>query len=131
MDTFTNTQVLAFLLGLYFLAASMNLLTDGPATMGMIKELIAQPALGFLSGIAAFSIGGAIIATHYDWSSLLSSFITLVGWIAVAEGFLLIACRKWFLGIFEKINFSTGIIKIFGIAILIIGILLIWASIGI
>jgi len=128
VDTFTTTQILAGLMGLYFVAAGINLLTNSEATLGMIKDMIGQPVFGFLGGLVAFTVGGVIVAIHHDWSSLLAGFITLIGWIALAEGVLLIACGKWFLGLFARLKFTAGIIKMFGAGTLTLGVVMIWAG---
>ena len=125
LENLTTTQFLAGLIGLYFLAAGPGLLSDRNSFSGLLKELNTQPMLGYLGGIIAFAIGGAIVGVHNDWSSLLSGFVSLVGWISLAEGVLMLACRKWYLGLFTRIALSPGLVTAFGLGTLIIGVVLI------
>ena len=130
LEHYTATQFLAVLIGVYFLAAGTGLLTDHKAVSKMLKELIEQPLLGYLGGVIAFVIGGAIIAVHNNWSSLLSGLISLFGWISFAEGVLMLAFRNWFLGLWGRLasSFSPGFVRAAGIATMVAGVLLIWAG---
>jgi hypothetical protein len=60
----TTTHTLAALIGLYFFAAGVGLLVERNNAAELLRELTAQPVLGFLGGIIAFVIGGAIIGVH-------------------------------------------------------------------
>lgn len=128
LEHYTATQILAALIGLYLLAAGIGLLTDRKAVSKMLKELTEQPLLGYLGGVIAFVIGGAIIAVHNNWSSLLSGLVSLVGWISLAEGVLMLAFRNWFLGLWGRLTFSPGFVGAGGIASVVAGVLLIWAG---
>ena len=126
LENLTTTQFLAGLIGLYFLAAGVGVLSERNNFSGLLKELNTQPMLGYLGGIIAFAIGGAIVGIHNDWSSLLSGFVSLVGWISLAEGVLMLAySRKWYLGLFTRIALSPGLVTVFGLGTLIIGVVLI------
>ena len=129
-EAFSVTQILAILIGLYFLAAGIGLITDSKTFAGMMKTMKDQPVFGYLGGLIAFAVGGAIVATHNDWSSVLSGFVSLIGWVALIEGILLIAFRKWFVGLFTRLNISAGFAKLMGIGTAIAGAVLIYAGIG-
>jgi len=128
LEQYTATQILAALIGLYFVAVGIGLLTDRKTLPKMLKELQEQPFLGYLGGVLAFVIGGAIIAVHNNWSGLLSGFVSLVGWVSLAEGVLILAFRKWFLGLWGRLTFSPGFVGAGGIASVIAGVLLIWSG---
>ena len=129
LDNPTTTQILAALIGLYFLAAGVGLLVDRKNASELMRELTAHPMFGFLGGIIAFAIGGAIVAVHNNWDSLLSGFVSLVGWMSLAEGVLMLACRKWFLGLFTRLALSPGVVTVFGLGTLIAGAMLVSAAI--
>lgn len=125
MDT---TSTLASLIGLYFVAAGTGLLVDRDIFTKVIAELRDQTVLGFIAGIVTFVIGGAIVAIHNDWSGLLAGVVSLVGWLALAEGVLMLAFRRWFLGLFLGFDFSPRAITAFGAGTTILGLLLILAA---
>lgn len=125
MDT---TSTIASLIGLYFVAAGVGLLVDRDFCAKVIAELRDQTVLGFIGGIVTFVIGGSIVAIHNDWSGLLSGFVSLVGWFALAEGVLILAFRRWFLGLFSGFDLSPHVITAFGAGTTSLGLLLILAA---
>lgn len=125
MDT---TSTFASLIGLYFVAAGIGLLIDRDLPRRVIAELRDQAVLGFLGGIVAFVVGGTIVAVHNDWSGWLAGFVSLVGWAALAEGVLILAFRKWFLGLFSGFDLSRNVIFGFGAGTASLGVLLIVAA---
>lgn len=122
------THVLASLIGLYFVAAGIGLLVDREAFSNAIGELDAHPMLGYLGGIIAFVIGGTIVGLHNNWSTLLAGFVSAVGWAALAEGVLMLAVRKWFLGLFTGLGQSPNIVRAFGYGTVAGGLLLLYAT---
>ncbi len=124
----TTTETLASLIGLYFAAAGIGLLVDRDGFSAAMKELPDHPMLGYLGAILAFVIGGAIIGVHNNWDGLLSGFVSLIGWLSLAEGVAMLAFRKTFLGFFARMALSPGVIAGFGVGTLAAGILLLIAA---
>ena len=124
----TTTQTLAALIGLYFVAAGTGLLFDRNAVKAMFDELRAQPMLAYLAGVMAFAIGGSIVAIHNDWSSFTSGFVSLIGWLALAEGVLLLAIRDRFLAAFDGWWLSKGFATGMGAVTVITGFILVIAA---
>jgi len=129
-ESLSHTQSLAALIGLYFLAAGVGLLRDRDALIQMFQELKTQPMLGYLGAVLAFAIGGAIVAVHNDWSTWLSSFVSLVGWISLVEGTLLLAARTWFLEKVEGMATSDRFVKVMSVATLAVGAVLMWCALS-
>ena len=71
-----------------------------------------------------------MVAVHNDWNGLLSGFISLIGWVALGEGVLLLAFRKWFLGLFDRLTLSMGFVTTMGIATMIAGVVLLALAFG-
>jgi hypothetical protein len=124
----TTTHTLAALIGLYFLAAGVGLLVERDKASELMRDLTSQPMFGFIGGIMAFAIGGAIVGVHNNWNSLLSGFVSLVGWGSLLEGVLMLACRRWFLGLFARWTLSPSIVTAFAVGTLLAGAVLVWAA---
>lgn len=126
-DALTTTQILAGLIALYFVAAGVGVMLERGDIASMFDDFLNQPALGYLGAILAFAIGGAIVAVHNDWSGLVAGFVSLVGWIALIEGVLLLAARKAYLGLFARTARSESACFAFGAAFAIVGALVLLA----
>ena len=70
----STTQMLAALLGLYFVSAGTGLLVERQNMSAMFNELSSQSMLGYLGGIIAFAIGAVIISIHNDLERPVSGF---------------------------------------------------------
>lgn len=116
---FSVTETLAALIGLYFLAAGVGLLGNRYDIARMFDDLKSQPMLGYFGGLIAFAIGGALVAVHNDWSGWLAAFVSLVGWVALLEGILMLAMPGWYIGLFDGLQRKPGLIK--GLAWLTVG----------
>ena len=83
------TLHLAVLIGLYELSAGLAGLTGRINWAAMLDEFERSPTLTFVTGFMAFAIGGTLILVHCLWIDVLAVIVSLMGWIALAEGMLL------------------------------------------
>jgi len=88
------TLHLAVLIGLYELAAGIVSLSGRMDWTAMLDEFERSPGLTFVTGFVCFAIGGAMILGHNHWTDPLAVIVSLVGWIAAAEGLLIMLMGK-------------------------------------
>jgi hypothetical protein len=86
----TLTELLARIFGLYMLAAGVGLALNNHNLPRMLEEM-RRPFIFYLGGLIAFAIGAVIVSVHNDFSGPLAIFITLIGWVALAEGVIMLA----------------------------------------
>ena len=122
------TNILAALIGLYFICGGIAILRDRKVMSGMMQALADQPLLSYFGGVMAFAIGGTILAVHSLWTGWLAGFVTLVGWVALAEGVLLIAAREPFLKIVSKLKLENRFGTVMSLGIIALGGVLLVAS---
>lgn len=122
------TNILAALIGLYFICGGIAILCDRKVISGMMQSLADQPLLSYFGGVMAFAIGGTILAVHSLWTGWLAGFVTLVGWVALAEGVLLIAARDPFLRLVSKLKLENRFGTFIGLGIIALGGVLLVAS---
>ena len=122
------TNILAALIGLYFICGGIAILCDRKVISGMMQSLADQPLLSYFGGVMAFAIGGTILAVHSLWTGWLAGFVTLVGWVALAEGVLLIAARDPFLRLVSKLKLENRFGTFMGLGIIALGGVLLVAS---
>jgi hypothetical protein len=88
------TLHLAVLIGLYELAAGLVSLSGRMDWTAMLDEFERSPGLTFVTGFMAFAIGGAIVLGHNHWTDPLAVIVSLIGWIAAAEGLLIMVMGR-------------------------------------
>ena len=97
------TLWIATAVGAYMLAAGLGGAIERSRWSEIIRELRHSPGLTFLAGVVTFSLGAVIVMVHNDWSSVLSGFVSLMGWAAVIEGLILLAFPKLLLDLSERL----------------------------
>ena len=130
LETMTITQVLALFIGLYCLGAGLGLVLDWKGFRTIMEELRDYSLTGFLTGVVTFTLGALIVTLHNDWSSLLSSIVSLMGWGALIEGFLLLAIRRSFVALFSGFPITAKTMIPYGIFAILLGVFLIFGAIG-
>jgi len=128
IEGYSATDVIAALIGLYMLAGGVGMLTDRDVWSRVIKEFAASPALGYLAGIVAFAIGAAIVAAHNLWGTPLEIAVSVIGWVALAEGMLMLALRRPFIGFFARLTLSESMVRIFAGLTVVFGVALLYAA---
>jgi hypothetical protein len=92
MDPLTIS--LAKLIGPAVLAVGLGILCSknyyAKAYRNLEKETIAL----LVSGLLALVIGIAIVGNHNVWDNPLAGFVSLIGWLSIAKGLLLIVFPK-------------------------------------
>lgn len=82
------TLHLLVLIGLYELAAGIASFTGRVDWIALLDEFDRSPALTFMTGFMVYVLGGVVILVHCIWTDPLAIIVSAVGWIAAAEGLL-------------------------------------------
>jgi hypothetical protein len=77
---------LAKLIGPVMLVAAVSLLVHTKAYRAMAQEYLRSPALIYLSGLAAMTLGIAIVLNHNVWVANWPVLITVFGWLSAIGG---------------------------------------------
>jgi hypothetical protein len=79
------------LLGLYCIALSIPLVVHPQTTLEIMKAIIQNRPLLFISGLMGMTAGLAIVLAHNVWSGgALPVIVTIFGWAALVKGMLLL-----------------------------------------
>ena len=116
----TLTDFLARIFGLYMLAAGTGLALNNHNLPKMLEEM-RQPFLFYLGGLMAFAMGAVIVGVHNDVSGPLAIFITLIGWVALAEGVIMLAFPKVLLAFADRMLGLMDSGRVWGIAVAALG----------
>ena len=91
------TLHLSMLFGLYELATGLGSLTGRLRWDALIDEIARPPALVLITGLVTFTIGATLVSIHNLWTDALAVVVTLIGWLALIEGLILLAAPGPFL----------------------------------
>jgi len=119
------TLHLLVLIGLYELAAGIAGLTGRLDWGAMFEEFERSPSLSFVTGFMVFVIGGVMIMSHHHWTDPLAIVVSLVAWIALIEGLLIMIVAQPLLIFFRPVLGSQRAISafaaLFGIVLIVLG----------
>ncbi len=88
--TLPLTLYLAQAIGLYLLLVGLSALVAPQRWRQAMDEFSASAALPLVTGVFVFFLGIALVRIHWVLTDPLAIVVTLVGWIALLEGALLI-----------------------------------------
>lgn len=87
----TRTAFLGKLLGLYLIAVSLSIFAHPHAITKILKGIIQDPSLLFVTGLLGVTAGLAIVLAHNVWSDgALPIIVTIFGWASLLKGMLLL-----------------------------------------
>lgn len=124
LETYTLTQTLALLLGIYMAAAGIGLITDAKSFAAIMDEFRSNIGLTYIAAVAAFALGGTMVAIHNLWGSPLEIIVTLVGWAALLEGVLMLAFRRPFFTLIGAMPLNEGFMKGYGVFVILLAVAL-------
>ncbi|MFP3944566.1 MAG: DUF2065 domain-containing protein [Alphaproteobacteria bacterium] len=115
------TEILARIFGLYMIAAGIGVLFSRSLFSRMLDELRGGVTLAYLSGVLAFAVGAVTVSLHNDWAGPPAAVISLIGWLALAEGTLLLAAPRPFLNALARVRLKGGVITGLGAFAVLLG----------
>ena len=92
MDTISIlTLRLAEAIGLYMIVVGIGGLVSPSRWRAMMDDLDRSPGLVMALGFPVFAVGAALVLIHSIWTDPLAVIVSLIGYVALFEGALLLA----------------------------------------
>ena len=88
---------LARALGIYFVVLCLAMLTKRKFFHEVLQSVAGSKAVLYLSGLFSLIIGLLIVLSHNIWDCNWRIIVTVVGWLALVKGVLLIIAPKTFM----------------------------------
>lgn len=86
----TATLIAARILGPLLLAAGVAFILQRARMLGAVDAFIEDDTLAVFAGFISLALGLTLTALHDRWSGFTQIVISLIGWIAVVRGVLLL-----------------------------------------
>ena len=90
----------------------------------MVKEFTKSPALCYMGGVLALFFGLFILIFHNKWDASWTTIITIIGWLSVIKGALLIACPKIHPNVLNWMCKGEAAMRYVGVIYLLLGLFL-------
>ena len=81
---------LAQILGLVYLVIGVGVIFNSGYYHDMMKDFLKSPAILYLGGVMALLVGFLIVTYHNVWEQSWVVIITIIGWIALVKGVVLL-----------------------------------------
>src|SRR3954469_14998646 len=85
-DIVPSSLFLARLIGPFAFALGLAMLIRRAEIHALANEVLASPALMFITGLMTLPAGLAIVLTHNVWTPDWRVVITILGWLAIVSG---------------------------------------------
>lgn len=125
-----TTLVLARILGGYMAITGVALLIHRDMAEELLERLKSDFPLTFTMAILALVMGLVIVSIHNVWTGPVSIVISLVGWLAVIEGFGIMVLRQRYLALVAPLVRPAGAVAAWSVAAILLGLWLLWAGLG-
>lgn len=108
-------------LSIMYIAAGVGILVNPDFYKRLFEDFFERPSVLYIGGVMALVIGYLILAFHNMWTKDLSVIITIIGWIALIKGIAILVQPKLMVALSKAIIKKEGLLKVAGIAVIIIG----------
>lgn len=125
-----TTDYLALLFGIYMIAAAAGMLRRPQMVDAIMRGLKDNDLLAFILGIFILAVGGAIVGVHNRWDTPLEFVVSLIGWAALVEGFLMLLAHDLYIGVFAGISWSHRLVRIISVLCILGGVALVAAALA-
>ena len=110
------------ILSIVYIAVGVGMLINPDFYRRMFEDFIEHVSVMYLGGVMALGIGYLILAFHNTWTEDLSVIITIIGYLALIKGIAILVQPKLIVGLAKVMTEKPGLLRIEGIAVVIIGV---------
>lgn len=129
MDTFAVTTLdFAKAYGIYIAVTGLAGLFAPDRWKLVMDDYVRSPGLTYLTAVIAFGLGIALVTLHNLWTDPLAIIVSLIGWVVLVEGIMLMALPEALLKFGAAAISSHGRVRAWAIFALIAGLILLAAA---
>lgn len=109
-------------LGIMYVAVGVGMFLNRELYKKLFMDFVDNAAMMYFGGIMALVVGYLLITFHNVWVKDWSVIITVIGWIAMIKGVLILVRPQWMIDLTKAIVNKEGFLKIEGVLVTIIGV---------
>ena len=114
-------------LGLIYLAVGLGILSNPQYYKQMMMDFKNNRASMYMGGIFLLAIGFLLVTFHNIWAAEVSVIITVIGWIALVKGILLLVLPEMMMKSMDIfLNKKNTALMVIASLVVILGVLLAW-----
>ena len=117
------TIVLAQIWGIGFIVFGLSMLFNKKWITVAVEEMVQNQGVMLLAGLVALIMGLVLVALNNIWTSGLPLLITILGWLTLLKGAVILIFPNFTTSYYRKVN-KENVFFWSGLIILILGILL-------
>ena len=125
-----SANFIAQIIGLLFSIDAVGVLINTAIYRRMVEEFTESPALRYLGGILALFFGLFILNFNNAWTADWTVIITIIGWLSVVKGVLLIVFPNVYLNFSNWMRMGDAMMRYIGIIYLLLGLFLTFKGFG-
>jgi hypothetical protein len=100
-----NTSTfLAQILGIVFIVLGLSMILNKKWTALAIEEMIKNQGLVWLAGLITLMLGATIVTLNNVWTSGLPLLITILGWLTLIKGTIILVFPNFTFSYYKKMN---------------------------
>lgn len=111
------------ILGLAYLAIGLGMLINPRFYSKMLNKMIDDEAVLFVTGLLVLVIGYFLAAYHNIWTGGWTIIITVIGWLALLKGLMMVIIPEKSVKLYNLIKISKAQLSVYGKIVLVIGII--------
>ncbi len=109
---------------LVYIAIGIGILINPDFYKKLYEDLIESASAVYLGGIIALAIGYLVVTFHNTWTKDFSVIITVLGWLALIKGILILVRPKVIITMAKAIISKEKNLKIQAVIVIVLGLLL-------
>jgi len=125
-----SANFIAQIIGLLFSIVAVGVLINTAIYRRIVEEFTESHALCYLGGILALFFGLFILNFNNAWTADWTVIITIIGWLSVVKGVLIIVFPNVFLNFSNWMRMGDAIMRYMGIIYLLLGLFLTFKGFG-
>lgn len=116
------TLFLAQVMGVYFLVAGVGMLLNPARMKGAMQEAKRSYLLPYFDGAIALVVGLLLVLNHNVWDGLLEVLVSLIGWVVVVEGVLMMLLPQKTISAMIEAFMGAHMARLMGVVSVVLGI---------